>query len=105
MWYALASFLQLAIDAYWRTKKFSNQFQGQRAFNFSINQGHQQFMTDLIEEAFQININNVLITIVDIFQCLQDCLMGVAIGAKTITVRLEVRLEDWAGNFLFPLGA
>ena len=52
-------------------------------------------MTDFIEETFQVNINNVLITIIDIFQCLLDCLMGVAIGAETITVLLEVWFEGW----------
>ena len=53
-------------------------------------------MTDFIEEALQVNINNLQITIVDVFQCLSDRLMGVAIGTKTVTVPLEVPFENGA---------
>ena len=51
-------------------------------------------MTDFIKEAFQVNIYDVVITVVDIFQRLSDSLMGIAIGTKTVTMATEVPLKN-----------
>jgi len=50
-------------------------------------------MVDLIEERLQINVYHMLIAFVDVPLGLLHGLMGVAIGAESVTMPLEVRLK------------
>ena len=51
-------------------------------------------MVNFIEEAFQVNIYNVLITAVDVVLCFEYCLLGIFVRTETITVILKIYLEQ-----------
>lgn len=46
-------------------------------------------MVNLVEESFQVNVHNILIAIVDVFQGLRYCLMDILFGAEAVAVFLE----------------
>ena len=49
-------------------------------------------MIDFIKEAFQVDVYDILIAVVDVFQCLCYRLVGVAVGTKTVAVLAERRV-------------
>ena len=56
-------------------------------------------MVHFIKEAFQIYINNMLITWIYVLLCFQYRLLGVAIGSKTVAVILKLHLK-FDGDYL-----
>ena len=50
-------------------------------------------MIHFIKEAFQVDVHDVCIPLVNILLCLQYCLMGVSIGPETVTVFFELLFE------------
>jgi hypothetical protein len=58
-------------------------------------------MVNFIEEGFQVNVHNVVITFIDMPLRRQYRLMGVAFGSETVASGFELNLEKRVNDLVF----
>lgn len=93
MWYTFSAFGEFTVYLNRGSQPFADKAQCDRTFYLAVQQLQQNTVIYFVEEVLQVYVNNVLITGIDVFLCLEYSLLGVAVGTKTEGVILKFNLE------------